>query len=159
MLQKLIKSSSVDTSLIDSLSPPNFDQMMSDLSRIRPDDPIFQLAPLNYFSANFSTISTTSISPSSAEKSVIDEKLSSSSSTKKNEKILGDLSKLSILCDQIRDAESMLNEKKSELKSLTKSAVRKREELEGIVSWTTNENDVGDGEKDEKIDDDEFGDQ
>jgi len=55
MLQKLKLASSTTPSStpIDLPAPPTVDQMSADLSKLRSNDPIFQLAPLDYFSKDF----------------------------------------------------------------------------------------------------------
>jgi len=126
MLQKLKKSFAV-SSPIDLPPPPTVSQMMADLGKVRFNDPLLQLAPLNCFSADFGD-KAEGISPSV-------------------EAVSRDLLKLSALFNEIRDADSSLSEKRMELQSLTSSAALKREELEGIVSWTTAE---GGSDSDEK---------
>jgi len=118
MLQKLLKTS-VDSTPVNLPPPPTVDQMFADLAKLRPNDPLLQLAPLDCFLADLGEKTTADgISPNSDE-------------------ISRNLSKLSSLCDEIRDAGELLGEKRMELKSLTRTATEKREELEGIVSWTT----------------------
>jgi len=145
MLQKLkFSSPALNSTPVDLPSPPNVDQMVADLSKLRSNDPIFQLTSLDYFSTDFVV----------ADKTPTDVDEETSSPSLDNEDILRDLSKLSSLCHEIRDVEAFLGEKRVHLQSLTRSALEKREELEGIVSWTTAEP-VGIDEGDDLQDADE----
>jgi len=120
MLQKFMKSS-VDSTPVNAPSPPTVEQMFADLAKLRPNDPLLHLAPLDCFLADLGEKTTADGVPSNSDD------------------IFNDLSKLSALYDEIRDAGELLGEKRRELNSLTRSAADKREELEGIVSWTTAE--------------------
>jgi len=127
MFQKFIKSSA-DSTPVDLPPPPTADQMFLDLVKIRPNDPLLLIAPFDSFLAD------------------IGEKPISDGTPPHRDETFRKLSKLSSLCDQIRDAGEFLGEKRSELASLTRSAIKKREELEGIVSWTTPDTSTESGE-------------
>jgi len=148
MLQKLkFSSPALNSSPADLPSPPTVDQMSGDLSKLRSNDPIFQLASLNYFVADKTTTAA-----------VVDDDDNEETSTPSldNENILRDLSILSSLCNEIRDVDGFLVEKRAHLQSLTRTAMEKREELEGIVSWTTAEPaDIDEGD-DQDLDEDNF---
>jgi len=146
MLQKLFSSPAFNSTPVDLPSPPTVDQMIGDLSKLCSNDPIFQLASLNYFAADFVADQKTK-----ATAAADDDEEETSTPSLDNENILRDLSKLSMLCNEIRDVDAFLKEKRVHLQSLTRTAMEKRDELEGIVSWTTAESadkDEGDGDRD-----------
>lgn len=128
MLQKLIKSSG-DSTPIDLPPPPTVDQMLSDLASIGPSDPVFQVAPLDCFTAD------------------LGEKAAPDGISPTTDDAFRKLSKLSSLCDEIRSTGEFLGEKRMALKSLTKSAIETRKELESIVKWTAVERPIVSGGK------------